>query len=173
MLMAEAGVFENGPRCELLDGVLLEVGESPGHVDLIVLLNRWLAPGFVEGRYFLRLGNPLAVPDPLSLPQPDVAVVEPRLSYGVHPSRAVLVIEVSVTSLRTDLYVKQRKYAAAGVVEYWVIDFNKRQLVVFGDPTPDGYAQREERTAEGTIMPRAVAVEPLDLTALFAGLDAG
>jgi Uma2 family endonuclease len=41
--------------------------------------------------------------------------------------------------------IKQRQdklYARSGIVEYWVVDLQKRQLNIFRNPTPNGYTDR-------------------------------
>jgi Uma2 family endonuclease len=53
--------------------------------------------------------------------------------------RALLVIEVSVTSRAVDLGRKAAIYAAAGVPEYWVLDLADFTLVVHREPAGDGY----------------------------------
>jgi Uma2 family endonuclease len=71
-------------------------------------------------------------------PEPDLAVVagSPR-STASHPTTAALVVEVADTSLRYDTTVKLAAYAASSISEYWVLDVNGRQLLVFRDPQPD------------------------------------
>ena len=67
-------------------------------------------------------------------PEPDVAVVqEARADYRKrHPAggETELVVEIADTSLASDLSMKRRLYARAGVPEYWVVDLNGRRLVV-------------------------------------------
>lgn len=167
--MVESGALPEDPRCELLDGVLVEVSPGVDHARLTVRLLRWLALGMAEGRFDARMSEALDVPDPFWLPLPDVAVTERNDELREHPRSALLAIEVAVNSRRLDLGPKQMAYAAAAVTEYWVVDVDRRRLHVFTEPTPDGYAKHEERAAEGTITPQAVEAEPLDLSALFAG----
>ena len=71
-------------------------------------------------------------------PEPDVAVVSGKAGdYTAHPTTAALVVEVSDSSLRYDTSVKVGVYAAGGIAEYWVVDVNGRQLLVYRDPRPD------------------------------------
>ena len=71
-------------------------------------------------------------------PGPDLAVVPGTVrDYETRtPTTATIVVEVSDTTLQTDLTVKAELYATANVPEYWVIDLSNRQLVVFRDPKP-------------------------------------
>ncbi len=71
-------------------------------------------------------------------PGPDLAVVPGSVrDYATRtPTAAVMVVEVADSSLAMDTTTKAELYATAGVPEYWVIDLNGRQLLVFRDPAP-------------------------------------
>lgn len=73
-----------------------------------------------------------------SEPEPDIAVVRgtARDYEQAHPTTAVLVIEVSDTTLRVDCTTKAGIYARAGIEEYWVVDLNTRRLIVHRQPVP-------------------------------------
>ena len=170
--MVELGVLAEGERVELLHGVLTQMSaQSEPHVALVQRLLRWLTPLVVGGRHDLRIQMPLRVPDRTSLPEPDVAVVERDDATIAHPATAQLVVEVAVTSLRTDLEVKPALYAAAGVPELWVVDAVARRLEVFTEPHAGGYARRDTVAPPEPARPRSVPAEPLDLAVLFAGLS--
>jgi Uma2 family endonuclease len=68
-------------------------------------------------------------------PVPDLAVVsgKPR-DYQQHPTSALLVVEVSDSTLNYDTGEKANLYAASGILDYWVLDLNHRQLIVHRDP---------------------------------------
>ncbi len=69
-------------------------------------------------------------------PGPDLAVVPGTLRdyETTTPTAAALIVEVANESLFTDTTTKAELYATAGVPEYWVIDLEHRQLLVFRDP---------------------------------------
>jgi Uma2 family endonuclease len=71
-------------------------------------------------------------------PGPDAAVVVgSRRDYiAKPPTTAILIVEVALSSLPDDTTEKAELYATAGVPEYWVIDIEHRQLIVFRDPQP-------------------------------------
>jgi Uma2 family endonuclease len=75
---------------------------------------------------------------PVFEPHPDVAVVPGSVEdYAtVHPTTAVLVVEVADESLAGDTSTKAEDYATAGIAEYWVLDLNGRRLLVLRDPGP-------------------------------------
>jgi Uma2 family endonuclease len=162
--MEDAGVFESANRIELLLGVLVEKPVSaPVHVEIKARLRDWLA-GFPSR--VLRLEDPLVAPDGISMPQPDIAVVEPG-DPSSHPTTARLVIEISRTSFKLDTTVKPPIYASMGVPEYWVVDVARERVIVFREPEPDGYASQTRHKPPGTLEPLHVDVPPLDLADLF------
>lgn len=169
--MAEAGILDDGDRVELLHGALTRMTpQSPGHADVASRLLRWLHAAAADDRFHVRSASPLTVADQTSLPEPDIAVVEPGDYARSHPSSALLLIEVAVTSLRTDTEIKAPLYAATGVPEYWVVDVGAQHVRVLTDPTSTGYATERIATPPEELRSGAIDVPPLDLAELFAGL---
>ncbi|QEL18152.1 Uma2 family endonuclease [Limnoglobus roseus] len=134
--LGSTGKFE-GRRLILLRGVILEQGmmKPPHAVAVGVVLE---ALGFL-----LPLGFCVRVQLPLVLsldtdPMPDIAVVPGKQRDYVidHPTKSPLVIEISDTTFDTDVTDKAELYATAGIADYWVLDFESRQLLVFRDPVP-------------------------------------
>ena len=71
-----------------------------------------------------------------SEPEPDVAIVcgRPRDYLASHPTVAVLVVEISDSSLKYDREYKQGLYAASGTPEYWILNLIDYRLEVYRDP---------------------------------------
>lgn len=115
--MAKHGlVAEN---VELIRGVIVEkMPRSSLHVILTDELRERLS-GLLPG-FWVRSEAPLTLLD--SEPEPDISVVTgDRWSYlAGHPTTAILVVEVAVTSAEIDRE-KASVYAEAGVAEYWII----------------------------------------------------
>lgn len=157
-----AGAFED-ERIELLDGVLVQMSpEGTEHAWIIQLLTRLLARGLPE-QLALRVAAPWVAGE-RSQPEPDLAVI-PAVDYRrAHPGAAVLVIEVSRSSLVKDLGFKARIYAAAGVPEYWVIDVEASAVHRHTEPSPEGY-RSVERHGAGAILDAAGV--PVRLDELF------
>jgi Uma2 family endonuclease len=171
MRMVRVGILGEDHRVELLHGVLTAVSpQDPPHAVIVQRLTAWLAPLMVAGTHDVRVQLPLVVPDPTSLPEPDVAVVEHDPATIAHPTTAALVIEVADSSLRVDTTIKPPLFAAAGVPELWVVDVRGRRLRTFTDARPDGYASERTVAGDATITPGRVDAPPLALDALFAGL---
>jgi Uma2 family endonuclease len=167
--MADAGILGEDRRVELLLGVLTEVSpKSPQHVAIKTRIARWLDAA--ARRYAVRIEDPLVVPDRTSLPEPDIAVVEPGDYLEAHPDGALLVVEVAWSSLEIDTKVKPELYAAAGVPDYWVIDVAAKRVRLFREPGGDGYASQTVLGPDGSVEPAVIDVPPLDLAELFRGL---
>jgi Uma2 family endonuclease len=140
--LGDLGMFE-GRRAMLIDGVIVEEGQmNPPHRIALELTAEAVRAAFGAG-WRVCVQMPLVL-DQSTDPEPDVAVIagSPR-GMTVHPTTADLVIEVSDTSLRYDTTAKLRTYASARIAEYWVLDVNARQLLVFRNPTPDPAAPGE------------------------------
>lgn len=161
-VLVEQGWFD-GERVELLEGVLVEVSPQGGrHARLVSALSNALVralPASLE----VRVASPF-VADDLSEPEPDLAVV-PRRRTDDHPDRALLLVEVSRTSLAKDLGVKARTYARSAVEQYWVVDVLAEVVHVHSGPLGDGWTRIEQ---VGFDAPLQVAGVRVELSALLA-----
>jgi Uma2 family endonuclease len=54
-----------------------------------------------------------------------------------------LVVEVAQSSLAQDRAMI-RVYGKAGIPSYWLVNLVDRQVEVYSDPRPDGYATRDD-----------------------------
>ena len=145
--LVKRGTLNEDDRVELLDGVIVaEPPMDPPHASGIALATRAIERA-VGDRAAVRAQMPF-IASPFSVPEPDVAVVPGahRDYFDQHPSIALLVVEVSASSLQQDRLSKSRIYAGAGVPDYWIV--NLRDACVEGFRAPD-VAQRvyaERRT---------------------------
>lgn len=139
--LGDRGVFE-GRGAMLINGTIVEEGPM-NHPNATAATNTEdaIREAFGKG-WHVRVSKPLVLG--LSTdPQPDAAVIRGRPDdYADYPTTAVLVVEVSDTSLKFDTTEKLALYAAAGIAEYWVLDVNGRRLHVFRGPAGDSYATR-------------------------------
>ncbi|MBB6049162.1 Uma2 family endonuclease [Armatimonas rosea] len=160
------GGFAPEQRIELIDGELVEImPQKPRHSSTIELVEeacRAIAP---EG-YRVRVQLPLKFTT--SVPEPDVAVVQGQLRSFVnsHPATAVLVVEVSDTTLEYDQVVKAPIYAAAGIEDYWIININERTVEVRRQPGPSGYRSLQTYTETDTVAPLFTTV-PISVAELL------
>ena len=135
--MAEAGLFD-GKHVELIEGRIMEMSPMGStHATGVSLagdkIRSVVGPGFL-----IRSQMPLDLGD-LSEPEPDIAVVggTARDYTKAHPKDAVLIVEVSESSLDYDRTEKASLYAAAEIPDYWVLNLIGRRLEVRRDPFPD------------------------------------
>jgi Uma2 family endonuclease len=166
--LAEAGAFGEDVRVELIGGVIVEV-PPPHHLHslVILLLTEWLVLQ-TTGRLRVAPQLPMDL-DPISMPLPDLMVL-PLDAYADHtPEQAHLVIEVAKSSLRMDLGEKARRYAAAGVPRYWVVDVDRRLVHAHADPQADGSWGLVRQVRTGVLDAPDVGVA-VDLDDLFGAL---
>lgn len=161
--MVEKGIFRADDRLELLDGLLVvkEPQDSP-HATCVALVVDSLRTAFGPG-WHVRQGAPIAL-DRWSEPEPDVCVVpgSPRDYRDAHPTRPVLIVEVSHSRLRFDRTRKASAYARAGIADYWIVDVIGRALEVHREPArPDARPRRwqyqsvERLGSDATVSPLA------------------
>ena len=133
--MVGAGALDE-LRVELLDGLLVDMSpQTEDHVEVIRRLMRLCAARMD----LLRVQAPLSVAEGW-VPEPDVALAEHDPHRRGHPSTALLVVEVAVSSQAVDRS-KAAVYASAGIPRYWLVDLPARNVLEHTEPRPDGYAR--------------------------------
>jgi Uma2 family endonuclease len=158
--LAELGFFDDR-RVELLEGALYEMTTNPPHAVALQLATR-LFLGRFGGQYSIRVDIPLDF-GKRSQPVPDLAmVVGSDRDYGTaHPKSALLIMEISDTTLHKDRVLKAHVYAHAGIADYWILNLNDRQLEVHRNPGRDPSRRGRYRYANVTIVPDGGQVTPL------------
>jgi Uma2 family endonuclease len=161
------GVFE-GRRAMLINGVILEQGPmSPPHAVTLGLVGEALRGAFGAGWRF-RNQSPLVLGQDLD-PRPDFAVIAgSSRDNSAHPTTADLVVEVADSSLTFDTNDKRLLYARAGIREYWVVDINARQLLVYRDPQAADYATRQALGPADAVSPLAAPAATVRVADLLA-----
>jgi Uma2 family endonuclease len=139
--MIEIGVFPEGPRVELLGGVLIaQTIKTDPHdfaVDLIGEKLRGIVPGdrIVREEKALTLG-------PYSRATPDLAVVRgPRSLYGGRAPTAeesALIVEVAEPKEALARGLRWRLHASARIPVYWIVNLGDRRIEVYRDPAGRG-----------------------------------
>jgi Uma2 family endonuclease len=136
-----AGILSPEEHVELLEGDIVRMGpQGPAHALAVRNTEEALRLIFRSG-FDVRPQLPFAEDD-ASEPEPDVAVVRGhRRDYRwAHPTSAVLIVEISDSTLDYDRRRKGPAYARANVPEYWILNLIDRRLEVYRDPTVDrGY----------------------------------
>ena len=162
----EAGVFDHPERLELIHGRIIEKMPQSGlHAGLRRRLARRLR-GAIEPTAFVCEECPLR----LALdgePVPDIVFTR-EADYGdQHPTQedAVLVVEVSNTTMAYDLGEKALLYAEANISDYWVVLVSENAVVVHREPTPSGYSHVTRLSGADTLSALALpdAVWTIDM----------
>ena len=173
--LIELGVFQPGEPIELIGGELM-VAEPQGaaHYTAIRKTAKALEAAFGPG-WDVRTEGPIGLDDD-SEPEPDVAVVpgSPDDYSRAHPSRPVLTVEVSESSLAVDRQRKGSLYARAGLTDYWVLNLLDRVLEVYREPLRDSaapfgwrYARREVFDASARVAPLAAPGSSIPVSVLL------
>jgi len=139
--MGEAGILQGDDRTELIDGRIITMPKIGWpHARCVTALTNLLAG---RGPYDVSVQNPLQF-DNFTEPLPDVVLLradhDPRGAYVAE--NALLVIEVSDTSLRYDKIVKLPRYATTGIPEFWIVDLGERRVEVYRNPGGNTYKSR-------------------------------
>lgn len=166
---ADLGLFRPDERLELLEGEIVEkMPQITPHTTAICRCERLLNNIFLMA-HVVRTQMPLAL-GLRSEPEPDVAVVVGSIDdYEVyHPITAVLVIEVSDSTLAVDRGLKASLYARAGIRDYWILNLGLRVLEVYRQPAPQhgkrlgfGYELIQTIAETESISPLAAQLAPI------------
>lgn len=151
-----AGILDER-RVELLKGEIVEMPpEGEPHAYFSSEAGEYLTRLLGE-RAMIRHSKPITLPNN-SEPEPDIAIVQrlgrEYLQHHPYPNNIFLLIEYSDSSLDKDLEIKTKVYAEVEILEYWVVNLRRRQLIVFRDSQDGEYASKSTFT-EGTIYPLA------------------
>ena len=135
--LVASGLLDDEP-VELIEGELVrKMPQRPPHAERLRRVTRVLQAQVPDG-WVLSTQLPLTAGD-RSEPEPDLAVVPDEDYLDHHPTSALLVVEVSRSSLAIDLGAKARVYGAIGVADYWVLDVVGGRLHAHRGATARGY----------------------------------
>jgi len=173
--LIEHGILGEDDHVQLIEGDIITMApQKEPHAAAIMLGRDALQLAFGTG-FQVRPQLPLAL-GPASEPEPDLAVVagRPRDYLKDHPASAVLVVEISDTTLTFDRGRKGSLYARAGIREYWILNLVRRQLEVYRDPAlmPEtrygaGFETRFVVAEDGNVAPLAAPGNPIKVADLL------
>jgi len=152
--MAEAGVLGSEDRVELIGGEVVQVAPiGARHVGCVIRMTDAFNAAF-RGRAIVSPKLPVRLDD-YNEPQPDLALLEMRADFYSSKTPeardAVLVVEISDTSLRYDRDVKLLRYAAAGIPEVWIADLGADLLRVYREPSGEEYTHSRAFGRDDTV----------------------
>lgn len=147
LAMSELGIFGENDRVELIEGevVILPV-EGDLHRYVLQILIRWFLENLPR-EFELDVRGALKLADGTNL-IPDAAV----LTRGFKPGdctaqQAFLIVEVSDSTLNSDMTKKRQRYAVAGVREYWVVNVHAQAIIVHREPIEGNFGSVQTFTA--------------------------
>lgn len=140
--LLNSGALDGLPRMELLDGVLYEM--SPQRSEHVVVKNEigYRLRRALENMnsQLVALIEPTIRIDDVTAAEPDVGVMtQPRVDDFYPAAMVRLAVEVSLTTLRTDMGYKRSIYAQLAIAEYWVADINSKRIFQFSNPQAGCY----------------------------------
>jgi Uma2 family endonuclease len=141
--LVDRGLLGNKP-VELLEGEIVEMSpEGVPHRYITSSVADYLREILAEKAYISE-AHPVTLDN--SEPEPDIAIIRlPKTIYKEHHPYSediYWLIEISDSTLSTDLEDKARIYARNNIQEYWVLDIKGKQLWVFRHPLDDCYSDR-------------------------------
>jgi Uma2 family endonuclease len=169
--MIESGLLD-GRSVELLNGEIVEMsleGESHAYLSHEAAKHIGRMLGELAD---IRQGKPIALPNSHSEPEPDIAVVQPLgreyLQHHPYPENIFWIIEFASTSLSKDVEDKRKTYALATIQEYWVVNLQASQLIIFRQPAHGDY-QTHTTVTTGTLSPVTFPAVELSVQRLLEG----
>lgn len=132
----DLGFFAPDARLELIEGEIFEAMTQRTPHSVAVMLAQDVFTRIFSGNFRVRVQLPMVLSES-SKPEPDLVVVvgSPRDYLESHPSTAVLIVEISDTTLVTDQTTKSSLYARARIEEYWIVNLIERTLEVRRQPS--------------------------------------
>jgi Uma2 family endonuclease len=154
------GLLGEDDRFELIEGEIIamaaakynshEAMKSDLVRELVINLPRTFRVG-VESSLYLSENSIL---------EPDIAVWPRDVStQDIKGSDILLVVEVASSSFAYDSSTKAKVYARLGIRDYWVVDVNRRQILIHRDPSDTGYQTRSVAEAHDDVTPLLLEVK--------------
>ncbi len=142
--MGEAGIFAD-KKVELIDGEIYTMSPiTPNHNGHVDKASEFFTIELF-GKAKIRTQGSVRT-DEYSEPEPDITIL--RFDEHFYSKRQatsediLLIIEVAVFTIEKDRTIKKKKYAAAGIPEYWIIIPQKGIIEVYKNPIEGDYAQK-------------------------------
>jgi Uma2 family endonuclease len=166
--MAETGILSEDSPVELIEGEILEMSPiGRRHRACVDRTAEILFEG-VGGGAIIRVQSSVVLGERTE-PEPDLVLLRRRADFYADadetPEDVLLIVEVADSSEVYDLRTKAPLYARYGIPELWVANLNRDHVVVFQDPTPQGYATTR-------VARRGESISPLAFPDLKIAVDA-
>lgn len=170
--LTENGLLTPG-KYELVEGeIIFKMGQGRLHIAVITRLIAILSAVFGSDSVQSQAQIGIGEQDEFNDPEPDVAVLQGTVSDYLDrepdpATEVLLAVEASNTSLPGDTTTKALLYARHGVREYWVVAIPRRELIVFRQPTANGYADMTTFSENEAVTPLAAPSSPVRVADLL------
>lgn len=166
--MITSGLLD-GRSLELINGEIIQMApEGVAHSFYCRSTAKYLRLILGE-RAEISEAHPITLPNN-SEPEPDIAIVRtPDILYqNRHPLPADIfwLIEIANSTLAKDLSIKKDIYAQSGIPEYWVMNLQTSELIVFSDLINHEY-RSEVCLTSGNISPITFPDLSINVSHLF------
>lgn len=169
LALDEAGAFDVYGRTELIEGEVVYMNaQYRPHARIKARLFGAIRDALLAtGSHLEALTEGSIAMPPHNVPEPDISLTSEPEGEGLIPfSSLALVIEVSDTTLRSDLGRKLRIYAREGLPEYWVVDVKGAAIHQMWGPSGDLFENRREIMFGESITAATVPALTIDTAAL-------
>ncbi|MCM0588952.1 MAG: Uma2 family endonuclease [Gloeotrichia echinulata DVL01] len=173
--LIELGFLTEGDRIELIRGELIQmVAKGTPHTVCGAILCQQL-DRLLADRATVRAQDPITLPNN-SEPEPDVVIAQGNhldyLAHHPYPEDILLVVEISDSTLIYDQTKKLSLYAEAGILNYWIVNLNARQLERYSQPYQTaqgefGYVNKQIFLSNQSVTIPGFADALLDLSRIF------
>ena len=155
--MIDVGVFVGDSNYELIEGEIVKkmpIGDY--HASCVNRLTRILSRNCGD-EVIVSIQNPVVISD-ISEPEPDVALLKFREDFyasgKANAEDALLLIEVSDTTVSYDRKTKTRLYAEAEVAEVWLVNLPRQILEIYTNPQDGKYKLVKKCEKTETVSPK-------------------
>lgn len=162
--MTEVGILPEESGWEIIDGYLIDkMSIGSNHAGTVNLLTQKLIIR-LAGKAAVAVQNPIRIDD-YNAPEPDISLLRPREDFYRKslpaPQDALLLIEVSDSTVEYDRDIKKTLYAEAGIAEFWLINLKENTVERYSSPKNGSYRLAEILESGETI--KAGTIENLEL----------
>jgi Uma2 family endonuclease len=169
--MAEMGLLAPEARVELIEGEIFDMPAlGKDHEGVVDQLNHLFVRA-VSDLAIVRVQGSVRLSS-ISMPQPDIVLLKPRADFyrsrRATASDALLIVEVSDSTLGFDRDVKVPLYARHGIPEVWIVDLRHDRLRFYRLLGDGEYREKTWTSKPGRTPIAALPQISIDLSRLLA-----